>query len=292
VSASPIRLLLLLALLALAAGCAARRPGPTRTIASKQARTARSAVTYRRLSPIAASATVLDDAVRAMGSCARIPIATTTSSSTVPTDAATDGDLTTVFNSGAFGPHTLTLDLAEPNVVSALVLATEQTPDGVTSHVIEISDDGAAWSELATLRGHTTTETVYAATVRRSPRARYVRIRTIDSPSWIAFRDVAVISCTGAARASGDPVPRRTPVDRTGWRWSRGEGSCTSARDCAYAECCGPTTCVARVDAPRCAGVGCGRMHSADIVECGCRASTCGAWITALGNLSVSPGSH
>lgn len=282
------------------AACAASPPRLSPATGSKQVGSTSTTVVYRRLSGIASSSSVIADAIAAMGpSCARVPVASVVSSSSLPAVDAVDGDVATVFNSGAFMPHELTIDLTEPNVVSALVLTTEQTPAGVTTQVVEISDDGVSWSELASLRGYTTTETVYAATVRRAPRARYVRIRTIESPSWVAFREVAVVSCTHAPRATGDRVPRRAPVDRTGSRWVRGHGACERPRDCVLDDCCASTTCVPRAEAPRCEGVGCPRVAQRESVECGCRASTCGAWVTdppsvldRLGEIEVSPGAH
>jgi hypothetical protein len=293
----------IVAVLALAASTAAcavapvsiRHPAPSR---AKQARIARAHVTYRRLG-VGTTPTAVDDAIASMGAgCVRIPIESISSSSGVVATTASDGDPSTVFNSDAHPPHALTVELAEPTTISALVLTTEQTPAGVTSHVVEVSDDRARWTEAGSLHGHTVTETAYAATVRGVPAARYVRIRTIESPSWVAFREVALVACARPARVSGDRVPRRSPVDRSGSRWVRGEGACERASDCAQDECCSPSTCVARAEAPRCAGVGCPRVVPSHLIECGCRASTCGAWVTPtpglgpLGDTRVSPGSR
>jgi hypothetical protein len=209
---------IVLGLVALVLAACAGRPLPPAQVATKQARARAGSgtVVYRRLSGIQHGSRVLDDAVAAMGaSCARIPAESIASSTGAAAAEANDGDVATTFNSGAFGPHQLTIELAEPVVVSGIVIATEQTPDGVTTQILEVSDDGVVWSEVGVLRGHTTTQTVYAATLRPAPRARLVRVRSTESPSWIAFREVVLVSCSGPARLTGDRVPRRTPVDRT-----------------------------------------------------------------------------
>lgn len=265
----------------LLAGCAAAPPRIA--IGPKQARRAISATVYRRLGSLAAGACELGPHLAGLAGCTRItPVA---ASATSDASAVIDEDVCTVWNSGGFPPHELVLELPEHSDVSGLVLVTEQTPDGVTTQIVETSDDAQAWTELATLHGHTTTESVYAARTQRGRRARYVRVRSVASPSWIAFREVAVVSCEDRRPIPGERVPR---VDRSGSVYRRGRGACESARDCSIDACCGPSTCVARDEAPRCAGVGCGQMVT-DTVACACRAGTCGAWVTPVGARVVRP---
>lgn len=261
------------AIVLLLVGCAA---APPRVASTKQATAHTPAALYRRLGPIAADCALTSFVPPG---CTRVlPISS--HSGDMSAVGSADDDTCTVWNSGAFPPHELVMELPPETPIAGLLLATEQTPDGTTTQIVETSDDGAAWTELAALHGHTITQTVYGArTARRT--ARFVRIRTTESPSWVAFRDVAMLSCTGTMRLAGAAVPRRSPVVHAG-TWTRGTGACTSARDCVPNDCCFPTRCIARDGAPRCRQLGCPDVI-APTVECGCRSGTCGGWVSGPG---------
>lgn len=64
----------------------------------------------------------------------------------------------------------------------------DQTPDGPTLHVVEISLNGTEWAHGAVLHGHTRMGDTLLAGLPSGTVARYIRVSTDESPSWVAWR--------------------------------------------------------------------------------------------------------
>lgn len=108
---------------------------------------------------------------------------------------AADGSSCTVWNSGAGAPQTLTLDLGDEVTLSGLVLVPEMTPDGPAHHVIKISTDGVSFQSAGAVSGAMASGVAYELTLPQPIRARFVRVITARSPSWVAWREVVPLAC-------------------------------------------------------------------------------------------------
>jgi hypothetical protein len=118
------------------------------------------------------------------------------------------------------------------------------------------------------------------------------RIRTVASPSWIAWREVVPITC--AHLAAPTAAPATTSQVPTGAEITPGRGSCRVDSDCVGATCCHPTACVARSVAPACSGMACTRSCSGPM-DCGrggclCRAGRCASWTAPAARDVLVPG--
>lgn len=130
--------------------------------------------------------------------------------SAVPENAV-DGDSSTLWNAGAGANpgagqrQWLELDLGERTTVSKLRLQVDQWPAGPTHHIIYGGPTPNPQTELG--RFQQTTQTLQwlelAGTMHD---VRYVRIVTVDSPSWVAWREVEVYRAQPPARVYGLPV--------------------------------------------------------------------------------------
>lgn len=102
-----------------------------------------------------------------------------------------DADPQTIWNSGTWAPQWYFLALDGPHVVDRIDLLMAQTPAGKTTHEIWLAD--------ATFRLHQRLEDIYTSdgqllTVPVQPAQAITRvlIRTLDSPSYVAWREVRV----------------------------------------------------------------------------------------------------
>jgi hypothetical protein len=109
---------------------------------------------------------------------------------------AFDGDACTIWNSGGFAPQSATLDLGSPKFISAILLVPEMTPSrGLVHHTVEVSDDGRLFQRLGELKLTMRTGEAIELPVPNGVTTRFLRITTSESPSHVAWRDVAIIRC-------------------------------------------------------------------------------------------------
>ncbi len=123
------------------------------------------------------------------------PIAVSASGSPEAARAAIDGDVCTIWNSGDFAPQSLEVDFGQPVVVSSLVVSIEATPDGPSMHVLETADEQGQWTRRVPLAGVLTTRALYHLVLPEPIRARRFRVRSTDSASWIAWRELVFMDC-------------------------------------------------------------------------------------------------
>jgi len=108
---------------------------------------------------------------------------------------AGDGSSCTVWNAQGFAPQSVTLDMGTPTRIDVIALVPEMSPDGSVSHEVAFSDDGRAFSTghrvEAPMRNGEQVELV----LPRPEKARFVRVTTTKSPSWVAWREVGLFRC-------------------------------------------------------------------------------------------------
>jgi hypothetical protein len=115
------------------------------------------------------------------------------STPTNPPEFAVDGDVTTSWVAGDFPPQWLEIELGALHAVERVRLTVEQTPSGPTIHSVvgrladgsekllaEVSETTASGDELDVPFGDPLTVDL-------------IRVETVDSPSWVAWSEVAVI---------------------------------------------------------------------------------------------------
>jgi F5/8 type C domain len=133
----------------------------------------------------------------------------TTASATVSyagydSSMAVDGNPWTFWNSGDFAPQWIEIDLGQSYAVFGVSLWVTMLPDGYTSHSVWVRTERGQWAEWAvpwSFEGDTVDlQRLTAWGVKGPATARYVRIVSNVSPSWIAWREVEVYgrAATGA----------------------------------------------------------------------------------------------
>lgn len=107
---------------------------------------------------------------------------------------AVDGSSEFIWNSGDYAPQWIEIDLGSPQSIGEISLLTAQSPDGDTVHrVLGKASAGAPYDLLYEFAGFTTDDQwLHHAPSAPWENVRYLRIRTIESPSWVAWREIQV----------------------------------------------------------------------------------------------------
>jgi F5/8 type C domain len=109
---------------------------------------------------------------------------------------ANDGDACTIWNAGGVPPQAITIDLEKDVPVSGMLLVPDMTPpEGDVTHSLEASSDGDTWTALAVVKMRMTDDHVYAVTFPKKVTARFLRVSTSASVSWVAWAEVAPLMC-------------------------------------------------------------------------------------------------
>lgn len=116
---------------------------------------------------------------------------------TGPAALANDGRRA-AFWSSLYARQWIEIDLGRSFSIRQVALAVAQTPDGLTDHVVlGRPSTTSRWRGLAELRGKTHDGQLLTATAPRPWRnVRYIRIETRQSPSWVAWKEIAVFRAT------------------------------------------------------------------------------------------------
>ena len=122
-------------------------------------------------------------------SAADIVVGIVASAENQPVALAIDGDLDSGWVSGADPPGWIELDLGEVREISGLRLWVDQFPAGFTRHRILGGPDPGPTTELAVIEGDTAGGDVLEIS-EQSWSLRYLRIETVESPSWVAWLEV------------------------------------------------------------------------------------------------------
>jgi F5/8 type C domain-containing protein/cellulase (glycosyl hydrolase family 5) len=140
-------------------------------------------------------------------------------------DKAVDGADGTVWNSGGFAPQWIEVDLGAPHDLGRVRLSVAQYPAGNTVHRVYVRGPGAgdAWTLLVEFNGFTSDPQVLEYTAGSPvPGVRGIRVETLSSPSWVAWREIQVIpaeligpppgQATQLSPASGSTLATRSPT--------------------------------------------------------------------------------
>lgn len=120
-----------------------------------------------------------------------------------PAADAVDGDPSTWWSSGDGPPQWIEIDFAAEVTISAITLTVSQDPPAAATHVF--SSDGQTLLEM-------TQETADFDQIELVPEEPWtevqrLRIETIDTPSWVAWREIEAFGeVTGEAEVAG-PTP-------------------------------------------------------------------------------------
>src|SRR5262245_21292744 len=112
-------------------------------------------------------------------------------------DKAFDGTVHTMWNAGSYAPHWIEADLRAIEPIASIRLKTSQTPAGFTQHEIWVCDvpighERAGAKRVHAFEGHTDNNQELAFVFPKGLRARYVQIRTTNSPSWVGWQEIAL----------------------------------------------------------------------------------------------------
>lgn len=139
------------------------------------------------------------------GQCTDIVASTTRifDNTTEPQNAV-DGDIETEWNAGDVGPQWIELDLQKRVNITRIRLLVEQSPDGDTHHQIlaRAHEQSEQFRLLDELKGSTVSGEFIEVVPNGSEAARnqwndvqFIRILTLKSPSWIAWREIEIFGC-------------------------------------------------------------------------------------------------
>jgi hypothetical protein len=108
---------------------------------------------------------------------------------------AADGSTCTVWNAGAGAPQTITFDLGTPTRIDVVALVPEMTPDGQVAHEVAFSDDGRSFQVGHRVEAPMRSGAQVELVLPRPERARFVRVTSSRSPSFVAWREIGLFRC-------------------------------------------------------------------------------------------------
>jgi hypothetical protein len=99
------------------------------------------------------------------------------------------------WNSGHYAPAWWQVDFGSPRAIRGLSLLPDMLPNGNVGHRIETSLDGVNYTTAVTINQFMANGTPYAFDLGAWRPARFVRVTTTGSPSWVAWSEVGVYAC-------------------------------------------------------------------------------------------------
>jgi hypothetical protein len=107
---------------------------------------------------------------------------------------AVDGDLGTLWNSGGGPTQWIEIDLGAEYAIQEISLSISQYPEGRTVHRILGKGGTGQFVELTAFDGNTTDgQALSFKPAQPIQGIRFIRVETITSPSWVAWREIEVI---------------------------------------------------------------------------------------------------
>ena len=103
-------------------------------------------------------------------------------------DRAIDGNPQTAWNASGFPPQWIAIDAGAPKSFTRLEAVVSQDPEGVTRHDITTSLDGITYEPAGSLEGFTANGQTLSTPLYRA--ARYVKVESARSPSWIGWHEI------------------------------------------------------------------------------------------------------
>jgi hypothetical protein len=110
-----------------------------------------------------------------------------------PGSAAVDGVFDTLWSSGDYATQWIEVQLAQPLSKGTVKLTVSQYPDGHTEHrVYGRTRAGGPLVLLHTFRGNTHDGQVLTFDLAGDTAFKFLRVETVASPSWVAWREIEV----------------------------------------------------------------------------------------------------
>jgi hypothetical protein len=107
--------------------------------------------------------------------------------------AAVDGDVQTFWSAGSHPPQWIVIDLGTPFDLDRVILTVAQDPAGATVHQIWGRGENDGYRLLHEFRDGTADgQDLDVSPIAAWTSVRYVKIDTTESPSWVAWREIAV----------------------------------------------------------------------------------------------------
>ena len=122
-----------------------------------------------------------------------------------PPDLAVDGNLETHWSAGIHPPQWIELDLGGTFTVNRINLIVDQFPDGQTRH--QLFGKATAQDTFELLHefdGQTTSGQILEYTMPTGWTGRFVKVETLASPSWVAWKEIEVLSAVPTSVSSGE----------------------------------------------------------------------------------------
>ena len=107
---------------------------------------------------------------------------------------AMDGNSSTLWNSGGFGPQWIQIDLGKTAAVRKIRLQVAQSPSGNTVHEIAVGQSPTSLTTVDTLKLNTSDgQWIESKNFGKDGgNVRYIRITTKSSPSWVAWKEIQI----------------------------------------------------------------------------------------------------
>ncbi len=123
------------------------------------------------------------------------PVTASRSLNENPPAFAVDGLNSTSWISGDGPSQWIEIDLEKPTTIDEIQLVISQYPDGETTHQIFVSGEDRQFQLLHEFRGATKDSEALVYTLPQSISGiRYIKIITLQSPSWVAWREIEIIN--------------------------------------------------------------------------------------------------
>ena len=123
------------------------------------------------------------------------PLGTATASASLadePPEFAIDDLAGTAWSAGADAPQSIEVDLGAEVSIDEVYLLVTQFPEGTTHHRLLLAGANHAFSLAAEFQGPTADGDVLSFVPASPVVARFVRVETVSSPSWVAWREIQV----------------------------------------------------------------------------------------------------
>lgn len=151
-----------------------------------------------------------------------------------PPSLAVDGSADSWWSAGAPPPQQIELRLARPSAIAGIRLTVSQFPDGPTIHRVYFRDHRGLYTQITEFSGTTSDKQVLSWTARAPiVGVEAVRIETVAGPSWVAWREIVVVSGDSAQPAITSVVNGASfhaGVTSGSWVSILGTGLATSSR--------------------------------------------------------------
>lgn len=123
------------------------------------------------------------------------PVRASRSLESNPASQAVNGTSNDWWGAGDFAPQWIEIDLGEPMTVGLIRLVTSQSPAGLTRHQLWAGSARDSLSLVHTFEGNTyDLQTLEFAPETALENVRYIRVLTKQSPSWISWREIEVLT--------------------------------------------------------------------------------------------------